>query len=175
MASVMSTVIAHAKQQTEIQLPDVIAGIYVANFDRVLRFWPDPAAFEDFIAEHCGWSENRIATWDRWRCAMRSRTVSVPFTGWFFNIPQKHSIIGRSFTYSDVLKRTYSTAEHLSPNKVSAFEKVVPLITPELFLLATVHTDGVELGKRLVDAGLRIDELAIVATKQLDFPEKLHS
>jgi hypothetical protein len=46
MAKAISMVIANTKQQKEIQLRDVIAGIYVANFDRILRFWPDAATFE---------------------------------------------------------------------------------------------------------------------------------
>ena len=45
MAATMSMVIAHAKQQTEIQLRDLIAGIYVANFERVAGFWKSGDGF----------------------------------------------------------------------------------------------------------------------------------
>jgi hypothetical protein len=65
MASVISMVLAHAKVQTRIELRDMIAGIYVANFERILGFWTDAAAFEDFVAEHCDWSEPRMMTWSR--------------------------------------------------------------------------------------------------------------
>ena len=61
----------------------------------------------------------------------------------------------------------------LSPNKVTAFERVVPLITPELFLLATVRTDDLELGRRMAEAGLRLNELEDFATTPLDSLEKL--
>ncbi|HYY68905.1 MAG TPA: hypothetical protein VE734_04170 [Terriglobales bacterium] len=61
----------------------------------------------------------------------------------------------------------------LSPNKVTAFERVVPLITPELFLLATVRTDDLELGRRMAEAGLRLNELEDFATTPLESPEKL--
>jgi hypothetical protein len=35
MASVIASVIAHAKQQSEIQLGDVVAGIHVACLERL--------------------------------------------------------------------------------------------------------------------------------------------
>ena len=61
MASVIASVIAHAKAETEIQLGDVIAGIHVTCFERVLPFWSSAAVFEDFVAEHCDWSEDRLS------------------------------------------------------------------------------------------------------------------
>lgn len=175
MASAISMVIAHAKQQKEIQLRDLFAGIYVANFDRILRFWPDAGVFEDFVAEHCDWSEHRLQTWDRWTYEMLHppRTVSIPFTPRFFQIRRKHTFTGTRFGLSDELKGVYSTAEELAPNAVTSFGRVVPLITPELFLFATARTEGIELGSRLKECGIDLDRLGQIATKQLNEPEKL--
>lgn len=175
MASTISMVIAHAKQQVKIELRDLIAGIYVANFERILRFWPDAAIFEDFVAEHCDWSEHRLMTWDRWNYELLHppRTISIPFTSRFFSVRRKHTFSGKMFGFSDELKRVYSTAGRISPNKVTSFDQIVPLITPELFLLATVRTEGVELGQRLKDAGIHLRTLEEVASQQLESPEKL--
>jgi len=175
MATTISMVIAHAKQQKEIQLRDLIAGIYVANFDRILRFWPNAATLEDFVAEHCDWSEHRLATWDRWNYELQHppRTISIPFTARFFQIPRKHTFAGKMFGVSDELKQVYSTAEELSPNRVTSYGRVVPLITPELFLLATARADGIELGTRLRDSGMELDALEQVALQQLKDPSKL--
>jgi hypothetical protein len=171
----ISMIIAHAKEQKDIQLRDLIAGIHVANFDRILRFWPDAATFEDFIAEHCDWSEHRLQTWDRWTYEIQHppRTISIPFRPSFFQIHRKNSFFGVKFGHSDELKRVYSAAEELSPNKVTSFGRVVPFITPELFLFATVRTEGIELGSRLRECGIDLEMLEQVATKQLKEPEKL--
>ena len=77
------------------------------------------------------------------------------------------------FGLSDELKRVYGTAEGLSPNKVTSFGRDVQLITPELFLIATVRTEGVELGKRLRDSGIQLRALEEVAVRPLDVPDKL--
>ncbi len=171
----ISMVIAHAKQQKEIQLRDLFAGIYVANFERLLRFWPYAATFEDFIADHCDWSEHRLQTWNRWTYEMQlpPLTIPIPFTSRFFQIRRKHTFNGMMFGLSDELTRVYSKAEELTPNKVTSFGHVVPLITPELFLFATARTEGVELGSRLIECGIDLEGLGQVATKHLNEPEKL--
>lgn len=171
----IALVIAHAKQEKEIHLRDLIAGIYVANFERILRFWPDSAIFEDFVAEHCDWSEHRLLTWGRWTYEIQHppRTISIPFTSRFFQIRRKHTLAGKMFGLSDELKRVYSTAEEISPNKVTSSGHLLPLITPELFLIATVRTEGVELGSRLKESGIDLGRLEHAATDQLKRPEKL--
>lgn len=175
MAKTMSMVIAHAKQQKEIQLRDLIAGIYVANFERIVRFWPDTATFEDFIAEHCDWSEHRLLTWHRWNYELQHppRTISIPFTARFFQIPRKHTFAGKVFSLSDELKRVYSTAEQLSVNRVTSFGCAVPLITPELFLVATVRSEGIYLAAPIRDSGIELNTLERIAIQQLKEPEKL--
>lgn len=175
VASMISMVIADAKQQKEIQLRDVVAAIYVANFERILRFWPNAAVFEDFIAEHCGWSEHRLTTWDRWTYNTNHppRTVTIPFSRRFFQTPRKHTIHGKTFKESEDLKHVISTAAKLTPNKVESFGRALPLITPELFLFATTRTEDVELSGKLANSGLRLDLLEEAALERLESPEKL--
>jgi hypothetical protein len=176
LAKTISMVIAHAKQEKEIKLQDLIAGIYVANFERILRFWPDAATFEDFVAEHCDWGEHRLSTWDRWNYELRHppRTFSIPFIAGSLQIQHKHTFAGKTFSLSDELKRVYSTAEELSPNKVThPVHGIVPLITPELFLVATVRSDGIELGRRLRNSGIELAALEQVALQKLKEPDKL--
>lgn len=103
IANMISLTIAHAKQQKEIQLRDLIAGIYVANFERILRFWPDAATFEDFVAENCDWSEHRLSTWDRWNYESQHaprKIIPIPFTRWFFHMRRKNTFAGKMFGQS---------------------------------------------------------------------------
>jgi hypothetical protein len=175
LAETMAIAIAHSKQQKEIQLRDQVAGIYVANFERVLQFWPSASVFEDFVAENCDWSEHRLMTWERWiyETLHPPRTIGIPFTSRFFIIRRPHTFSFKVFAQTEELKRVFSTAERLSPNKVTAFGQLVPLITPELFLFAVMRTDGIPLSERLIASDVRLNELERVATQQLKSPEKL--
>jgi hypothetical protein len=56
---------------------------------------------------------------------------------------------------------------------VTSFGRVVPLITPELFLFATFRTEDVELGKRLGGSGIDLKALEEVAIRPLEVPDKL--
>jgi hypothetical protein len=175
LAETMAIVIAHSKQQKEIQLRDQVAGIYVANFERVLQFWPNAAALEDFIAENCDWSEHRLMTWERWtyETLHPPRTITIPFTSRFFIIRRKHTFSFKVFAQTEELKRVFDTAERLSPNKVTTSGRLVPLITPELFLFAVMRTDGIPISERLIESDIRLNELERVVTQQLKSPEKL--
>jgi hypothetical protein len=66
-ARVFASLIAFCKRRDELLPSDLLAGIYVANLERVSRFWPNQDLFEDFVAEHCDWSEPRWVTWQRWQ------------------------------------------------------------------------------------------------------------
>lgn len=171
----MAMVIAHAKQQSVIDLRDVIAGIYVANFDRLLRFWADAACLEDFVAEHCDWSEPRFMTFERWTYehSHPPRQIPIPFTSMSFHLKSRKKLIGKMFTRAEDVKRVYTTAENISPNRVQSFGRIVPLITPELFLVAILRTEDVPLGKLLRESALRSELLQQVALQKLDEPEKM--
>jgi hypothetical protein len=177
LASVIARVIAHAKQESEIQLGDVVAGIHVTCFERLLRFWPSAAAFEDFVAEYCDWSEDRLTTWDRWtfeEMHPRRGTLRIPFTDWsVFLRNSKRRFFGKNFTKSEQVQKVYTSAEALTPNRVTHFGQVVPLITPELFLFAVARTTDVEMGGQIAASGLDLDALERVATTELASPEKL--
>jgi uncharacterized protein (DUF433 family) len=64
-------------------------------------------------------------------------------------------------------------AEALTPNRVTTFGQIVPLITPELFLFAVTRTTDVGLGQQLAASGLHVDALELVGTADLASPEKL--
>jgi len=77
-----ANLIAFCQRRDEVFPPDLISGIYVANFDRVQGLWPEARVLEDFIAEKCKWSEPRWVTWQRWQYELQHAppNVHIPFT-----------------------------------------------------------------------------------------------
>src|SRR5581483_9727456 len=100
-------------------------------------------------------------------------TIRIPFTSRFFFIRRRHTFSFKAFAQTEELKRVFSTAERLSPNKVNAFGQLIPLITPELFLFALVRTDAIPISDQLIESDIHLNELERVVTQQLKFPEKL--
>jgi hypothetical protein len=177
-ATVFSALIAFCKNRDELIPSDLLAGIYVANWERVSKFWPQPELFEDFIAEHCDWSEPRWHTWQRWHEESRRAPRSSRFQFRYLHRGKlkqfgKPRLFGSHFSESPDLKRLFETGERLTPYKVPERGRNLPLLTPEIMLLAFVRTDGIPLGRHLQDNGLMVDKLDEAANRHIENPEKL--
>jgi len=174
-ARLFATLVAFCKGRDDLRPSDLLAGIHVANFERLSRFWPCPELFEDFIAEHCDWSEPRWLTWQRWEEEFRieARRLRIPFSGSFLVMGKKKRFHGSMFKPSPDWQRLFETGEKLTPYTVSWQGRTLPLLTPEVMLLAFIRTEGIPLGKLLQDAGLLVDELELAAKRHIENPEKL--
>ena len=175
-ATVFAMLIAFCKRRDELVPSDLLAGIYIANLERVSKFWPNPNLFEDFVAENCDWSEPRWLTWRRWqeetdKAARRWRLlfgIHVVRHGKL----SKHFDRAR-FTWSPEWKLLFETGEKLTPIKVSWGGRILPLLTPEVMLLAFIRTENIPLGKHLEETGLLVGKLEEAANRHIENPEKL--
>jgi hypothetical protein len=79
------------------------------------------------------------------------------------------------FKQSSDWKRLFETGEKLTPHKVLERGRNLPLLTPEIMLLALVRTDGIPLGRHLQNNGLIVDKLEEAANRHIENPEKLLS
>ena len=175
-ARTFAALIAFCKGRDELVPPDLLAGIYVANLERIAEFWQRPQGFEDFVAEHCDWSEPRWMTWQRWHDEERKAIPESRFRlrFWFRGKPLgKPRLFGSYFKQSSDWKRLFETGEKLTPYTASHRDRILPLLTPEIMLLSFIRTEDIPLGKHLLGAGLMVDKLEEAATRHIDNPEKL--
>ena len=77
------------------------------------------------------------------------------------------------FKQSPDWQRLFATGEKLTPYKVPWRGKILPLLTPEMMLLAFIRTEDIPLGKLLQETGLLVDKLEEAAKHHIDEPEKL--
>ena len=175
-ATVFATLVAFCKRRDELVPSDLLAGIYIANLERVSKFWPSPDLFEDFVAEHCDWSEPRWLTWQRWQQETEnaSRRWRLPFGIHVTRVGKlsKHFYEAK-FKWSPDWKLLFETGKKLTPHKVSWRGKILPLLTPELMLLAFVRTESIPLGKNLEETGLLMGKLEEAANRRTENPERL--
>ena len=175
-ATSFAAVIAFSKRRDELVPSDLLAGIYVANWERVFEFWPQPQTFEDFVAQHCDWSEPRWMTWRRFqdeerRAVPESRfRLRLLFRGRPLG---KRRLSGSRFKQSSDWKLLFEAGEKLAPYTASCCGRVLPLLTPEIMLLAFARTEGIALHKPLQESGLMVDKLEEAALRHIDNPEKL--
>ena len=173
-ATIFATLIAFCKRRDELVAADLLAGIYIANLERVSKFWPNQDLFEDFVAEHCDWSEPRWLTWQRWQeeTEKAARRWRLPFGIHVARVGKlaKHFYDAR-FRWSSDWKRLFETGEKLTPYKVPWRGKILPLLTPEVMLLAFIRTENIPLGKHLEETGLLVGRLEEAANRHIENPE----
>ena len=174
-ARTFASLIAFTHQRDELRPPDLIAGIYVANFERVAGFWPRPDLFEDFVAEKCNWSEPRWLTWQRWEFEFRHapRNLGVPFTSWFVTLPRKSRFVGRRFKLSDDWKKLFALGEHITAYRGDFQGRSLPLLTPEVMLLATIRSQQLPIAKALLESRVIVDKVEEAAIRHVENPEHL--
>ena len=56
-ARTFASLVAFCQGREQLSPPDLMAGIFVANFERVAALWPRADLLEDFVAEKCNWGE----------------------------------------------------------------------------------------------------------------------
>jgi hypothetical protein len=173
-ATVFAQLIAFCKSRDELVPSDLLAGIYVANWERVSKFWSRPELFEDFVAEFCDWDEPRWLTWQRWQDESRRAPRRSRF---YFTIRGKRwgkpHLFGSMFKLSPEWKRIFETGERLTPYRAPHRGRILPLLTPEIMLLAVVRTEGIPIVKHLQNTDLMLDKLEEAAKRHIDNPEKL--
>jgi hypothetical protein len=180
-AKTFASLIAFTNLRDELHVSDLLAGIYVANWERVSEFWAHARQFEDLVAEHCDWSEPRWLTWQRWEHeSMNEREgFRFPLTLWFRGKKLgKRRFFGTMFRASQEWKQVFESAEHMTPHTVVSPApwlkgRVMPLLTPEVMILALTRTEGISIGDRLRKSGLMIEKLEEAAMRPIQSPEKL--
>ena len=69
--------------------------------------------------------------------------------------------------------RLFKTGESLTPYKATWRDSTLPMLTPEIMLLAFIRTEDIPLGKLLEETGLMVGKLEEVAKRQIENPEEL--
>jgi hypothetical protein len=177
-AGTFARLIAFTHGRDESRPSDLIAGVYVANFERVAGFWPRPDLLEDFVAEKCDWSEPRWLTWQRWEDEIRhaTRHFYIPFTSSYLTIRTKWSkrrFVGHYFKGSHEWKKLFDLGERLTPYRADFHGRNLPLLTPEVMLLAVIRADDLPLGEALLESGVIVNKVEEAATRHIDNPETL--
>jgi len=172
LASMIAVYVAFRNKRDELVPCDLLIGMYVASLECISDFWPRPQVLDSLVAKHCGWRESRALTWQRWndKWQKSSRRLRFPFFITFGRKRWARSLSGLMFKQSHDWTRLFEAGERLTPHKVTWRDCTLPLLTPEIMLLALIRTEGIPLGKHLQETGLMVDRLEEAAIRRIDNP-----
>jgi hypothetical protein len=159
-AESFAAMLANSRSSQVIEVSDLLAGMYICNWDRLSLYWheEDREEIETFLRGICRISPQRWHSWIELYDGMRRKGE-----GWQLLRPLEklkklaapESALRPSAALASVLKH----AEEISPSRDSVGGSNVPILTSECVLLCIVRSFGSEITRKLAGTGLDASRL----------------
>jgi hypothetical protein len=159
----LAGMLAHSRASRTVEVADLLAGMYIYEWENLSKFWEQQDEVETFLQQICRISPQR---WHHWiEFYDQQRHTKEPRKIW--QLPKglktakgrvgqrKDAPLVRSAELQNVLK----TAEELSPSRDFVDGRAIPILTCECVLLAIAKKTYSEIGHRLVATGLNVASL----------------
>lgn len=157
-AESLAMMLASSRASNVIEVADLLAGMYIYEWERLSKFWKDQDEIETFLQQICRISPARWHYWIQYYDKMRREDERKP--AWLSlrsakkSDPREKPAV-RSAELESVVKR----AEAIAPFHDTVDGKRIPILTCECVLLSLAKSKDSELGSRLAAAGLDVAKL----------------
>jgi len=159
-AETLASMLAHSRASRTVEVADLLAGMYIYDWERLSQFWDQQDEIETFLQQICSISPQRWHHWiqdyDQQRHEEEPRKVWQLLKG---AKPRLSPSSGAALTRSGELQIILQHAEELAPARDVVEGRAIPILTCECVLLAIAKTTDSEIGHRLVATGLNVSSL----------------
>ncbi|HEY6466038.1 MAG TPA: hypothetical protein VIY69_08610 [Candidatus Acidoferrales bacterium] len=164
----LATMLASSRASQFIEITDLLAGLYIYEWDRLAGYWPEENRehVEVMLREICQISPQR---WNYWITLYDSqRKEAEPQPRWkHFGKAKQQNRPNSLPVPSTTLRAVFEAAEWLTPFHDSGAKEdmkvqegeAVPVVNTECILLCMARYTSSEVGKKLTHSGLEIDQL----------------
>ena len=152
----LATMLAKSRAASAIEVADLLAGMYLYDWERLGKYWDSEEQVELFLQQICRISPQR---WHHW-IELYDRNRSEKENTWTQRIlgPSRETAnagdgpMARSIELQSVLKR----AEQIAPHHDRLDGGTLPILTCECVLLCMAKNPESEIAHRLVASGLDV-------------------
>jgi hypothetical protein len=162
-AETLATMLAHSRAARTVEVADLLAGMYIYNWEHLSKFWEQQQEIESFLQQICSISPQR---WHHWiQFYDQQRHEAEPRKLWQLSKGLKTTKAvavqpdGKPLVRSAELQTVLKHAEELSPARDTLHGRAIPILTCECVLLAIAKKTDSEIGHRLVATGLKVNAL----------------
>ncbi len=159
----LASMLAHSRASRTVEVADLLAGMYIYEWENLSKFWEQQDEVEAFLQQICRISPQR---WHHWiEFYDQQRHTKEPRKIW--QLPKGRKPAkgkgaqpnGIPLLRSAELQNVLKTAEELSPARDFVDGRAIPILTCECVLLAIAKKTDSEIGHRLVATGLNVASL----------------
>jgi hypothetical protein len=153
-AQTFASMLAISRASQAIEVSDLLAGMYITNWDRLSTYWKeeDREEIETFLRGICRISPQRWHSWIELYDELRRKSERQPWRPLSqHDKPVAHESAPQpSAALAAVLKK----AEEIAPSRDSVGDRNIPILTTECVLLAILRSFGSEISHKLNATGL---------------------
>jgi hypothetical protein len=156
-----AAMIAKSRASGVIEVADMVAGMYLSNWERLSRYWPEESheRIETFLRKICQISPQRWNSWIEFYDAERHRTGNPAIQFKWRDLLQKKSATPAAARPSADLEAVLERAQAIAPFRDTYDNRQLPVLTLECVLLCIVRTPDSEIAGRLAGSGLDMPRL----------------
>jgi len=155
----LAEMVAKSRASNLIEVADMLAGLYIYDWERLGKYWKEPESVEGFLQQICRISPQRwhywMANYDRKQRAGVRGAAKAPRRRKGDIPPLPPSAPARSHELRAVLRK----AEEIAPHHDRVDGRAIPILTSECVLLCIAKAPDSEIAHRLVASGLDMENL----------------
>jgi hypothetical protein len=161
-AETLATMLAQSRAAQAIEVSDLLAGMYIYDWERLSKYWEDEVRIEEYLQQICRISPQR---WHHWIQFYDHQKNGAPQPGpWKWLRPAKNvKTVNKDLAPSAELRAIFQRAEEIAPAHDLIEDRLIPILTCECLLLAMAQKTDSEIGHRLISSGIDITTLERVA------------
>jgi hypothetical protein len=157
-AESLAAMLAHSRAASAVEVADLLAGMYIYDWERLSKYWPEQDSIEEYLQQICRISPQRWHYWIEFYDQQRHGDEKPP--KWQWPRPAKNpDADAQPLAHSGELTALLKSAEELAPAHDVLEDRIIPILTCECVLLAIAKRTDSEIGHRLVASGLNVGEL----------------
>jgi hypothetical protein len=158
-AEKLAAMVAASRASNVIDVADLLAGMYIYDWERLEKYWKDPQKVENFLQQICRISPQR---WHFWMENFdRKQHGDVrPGRRRMLRRKRKDGANGeQAVMQSTELRSILTRAEEIAPYHDEVEGRRIPILTCECVLVCMAQQPESDLAERLVASGLDVGEL----------------
>jgi hypothetical protein len=157
-AESLAAMLAHSRAASAVEVADLLAGMYIYDWERLSKYWPEQDGIEEYLQQICRISPQRWHYWIEFYDQQRRGDEKPP--KWQWPRPAKNpDADAKPLARSNELTALLKSAEEVAPAHDVLHDRIIPILTCECVLLAIAKRTDSEIGHRLVASGLNVTEL----------------
>jgi hypothetical protein len=164
-ASQLASMVAKSRAARQVEVADLLAGMYIYEWERLSAFWGDRNAIEEFLQRICSISPQRWHHWIELYDQQRHQEEAEASSPWRRLLHRSKAAVSEASGSEEVLpnsselEQVLAHAAEISPFRDDVGGQAIPVLTAEGVLLSMARNAESEIGRNLRGTGLDIPAL----------------